>query len=109
MKQHAGCKGAIASVALRNSPIIQEKNKKTRTLEMVSGVLKSRPPTRRKPHGEGPYPQQKNRSILIHTLIKLVLTSEEEQLTGVQREGQRRYDNHTQLTGTVPTTFTDVL
>ena len=24
------------------------------TLEMVSGVLKSLPPTRRKPHGEGP-------------------------------------------------------
>lgn len=25
------------------------------TLEMVSGVLKSRPPIRRKPHGEGPF------------------------------------------------------
>lgn len=34
--------------------IIKEKNKKRRTLEMMSGVLKSRPPTRRKPHGEGP-------------------------------------------------------
>lgn len=25
------------------------------TLEMVNGVLKSRPPTRRKPQGEGPF------------------------------------------------------